>query len=486
MVVYKRATKSVETFDYRECAPGKAREDMFLDDPSKSKTGGLSIAVPGEVKGLHEAWKKYGQIPWKELIQPTINLTEQGFVFPLRMYEAAQTMKNVIEKDTGLRKLLFKNGKLLELGTRLTNLPLATTLKKISANPADFYTGALAVDVVKDVQSAGGLLSLDDLANYKVIRRKALLSELGDYTLNTMGSPTAGPILSHILNILKGYSFTSDNLNKDVKRATLTYHRIVEAFKFGYAQQTRNGDPNFQDHEKIGKWLENMVSAEFGNQVRLKISDDHTHNTSYYGAETSPPVEEGTTHLSIYAPNGDAVSMTSTINTWYGSAFRSTNTGILYNNEMDDFSTPGVSTRFGFPPTVANYIKPGKRPVSSMAPCIVTDKFGDVKMVVGASGGPHIISAVAQAIMYKLWFGDDLGMAVVRPRIHHQLLPDEIQGESDRSLSPKVLTRLQSMGHKVQLQVKSEFSAVQAIYVEASDKILAKSDPRKYGHSSGF
>jgi len=486
MLVYKRATKTMESFDYREVAPGKSREDMFVDDATKSKTGGLAIAVPGEVKGLYEAWKKYGQLPWKELLEPTINLTENGFMVTLRMYEAANAYKNVIEKDPGIRKLLFKDGKLVDLGTKITNIPLASTLRKIANKPDDMYTGSLAEDIVKDVQEAGGIITLDDLANYKVVRRKPIMDEIGDLTLYTMSAPTAGPIVVHILNILKGYGFTADDL-KDDKRAILTYHRIIEAFKFGYAQKTKSGDPEFLDKEKFAKWLEDMLSQEYGNKVRQKITDGETHNdTEYYGAEMAPPIDAGTTHLSIYAPNGDAVSLTSTINDWYGASYRSTNTGVMYNNEMDDFSTPGQNTRFGFPPTSANYIKPGKRPISSMAPCILVDKNGDVKMVIGGSGGPKITTAVVQGIMYKIWFGNDLGQSVVRPRIHHQLLPNVVGGESNRALSQAVLEGLEKLSHKLEMVVKPEYSALQSIYVEGAGKIYAKSDPRKYGHSAGF
>jgi len=485
MIVYKRSTKSMESFDYRETAPGKSREDMFVDEPAKSKRGGLAVAVPGEVKGLYEAYKKYANLPWKDLIQPTINLCENGYPMTLRMYEAAQAQKEMIDKDPGLKKLLYDNGVLKELGVPIVNIPLANTLKKIAENPDNFYTGSLAENVVKDIQDAGGIITLDDLANYKVINRNVLSDEYGDMMLHTMPSPTAGPILTHILNILRGYGFTADDLNDDAKAIT-TYHRIIEAFKFGYAQKTRSGDPDFLDKDKMERWHENMTSSRIGNQIRLKITDDETHNVSYYGADVVPPTDRGTTHLSIYAPNGDAVSLTSTINDWYGSGFRSETTGIIYNNEMDDFSTPGQNTRFGYPPTIANYIKPNKRPVSSMVPVIFTDRQGDVKLVIGGSGGPKIITAVAQGIMYKTWFGDDLGSSILRPRIHHQLFPNVVGGESDRPLRKKVLDGLAKIGHEINLEVKPEYSALQAIYVESPSKVYAKSDPRKYGHSAGF
>jgi len=207
---------------------------------------------------------------------------------------------------------------------------------------------------------------------------------------------------------------------------------------------------------------------------------------SYYGADVVPPTDRGTTHLSIYAPNGDAVSLTSTINDWFGAGFRSETTGILYNDEMDDFSTPGQNGRSGYPPTIPNYIKPNKRPVSSMVPVIFTDRQGDVKLIIGGSGGARIISAVAQGIMYKTWFGDDLGSSIVRPRIHHQLFPNVVSVDPDRPLRKMLLDGLAKIGHEITYEKKPGVSALQAIYVESPRKVYAKSDPRKSGHSAGF
>jgi len=486
MVVYKRDTKTVESYDYREVAPGKSREDMYVDNPEKSSVGGLAVGVPGEVKGLHYAHKKYGKLEWKELLKPTIDMCENGYPMTLRMYEAAETQKHILEKDPGMRALLFENGKLIDLARHIVNKPLAKTLRSIAENPENFYTGSLAENVVKDIQDAGGIMTLDDLANYKVVNRKVINDKVKDWSLYTMGAPTAGPILTHILNILKGYKFTPSDLS-DRKKETLTYHRIIEAFKFAYAQKTREGDPDFMDKEKVEKWTANMTSDDVGNEYRLRITDTETHNVSYYDPELDTvPTDKGTTHLSIYDADGDAVSLTSSINDWYGAGFRSLTTGIVYNNQMDDFSTNGVSTRFGYPPSKANYIKPKKRPVSSMVPVIMTDKDGNVKLVIGGSGGPKIITAVAQGIMHVTWFGDDLGKAVIRPRIHHQLIPNIVGGESNRALPKPVLDGLEKLGHKIELVERPEYSALQAVYVESPGNVYAKSDPRKYGHSAGY
>lgn len=485
MVVYQRKTKTMESFDYRETAPGKSREDMFQNEPEKSKSGGLSIGVPGEVKGLYEIHKKYGILPWKELIQPTIDLAESGFHMTLRMYEAAESLRHKLKKDEGLKKLLFENGAVLELGSTIIDKSLASTLRKIAEDPNDFYNGSLAENIVSDVRAKGGIISLDDLANYKVMQRKLIETDLGDYTMHAMPSPTGGPIVSHILNIIKGYGLSAEDLaspSAEIK----TYHRIIEAFKFAFGEKTKESDPEFMDKEKLEKWEENMTSTHIGTQVRLQITDDTTHNISYYGVNIDPPTDHGTTHVSIYAPNGDAVSFTSSINDWYGAAYRSKNTGIIYNNGMDDFSTPGQNSRFGYPPTESNYIKPNKRAVSSMTPIIITDKNGNVKLVIGASGGPKIITAVAQGIIFKLLCNDELGLSIIRPRVHHQLIPNIVGGEVRRSLDAVVLKGLEKLKHEIKLIDMPEYSAIQAIFVDGKNKVYAKSDPRKYGHSAGF
>lgn len=485
MLVYKKDGNNVEAFDYQSMAPGKAREDMFMGEGNRSSIGGLAIAVPGEVRGMYEVWKKYGKLPWRDLVQPAINMTLEGFQVPQRMHEAAHIYRNIVESDPGLRSLLFKNGKLVELGTVVRDPALASTLKRIQENPEDLYTGALAEDIVKDIQDVGGIITLDDLANYKVVKRKVLTDEIGDLSMYTVPAPMGGSAVTQILNIVKGYGFSQEDL-KENKRAILLYHRLVEAMKFGFSQFSQLGDPDFVNEESIQKLMDDMTSAKVGHTFRKKITDDAVHDLSYYGVEVTPPSDKGASHVSVYAENGDAVSATHTINALYGAAYKSKTTGILYNNVMDDFSTQGVMTKYGYPPSATNYIKPRKRPVTSMAPFILVDKNGRVKMVIGCSGGPRIITATVSVLMHKLWFGQELGHAVTKPRAHHQLIPNTVWVEKQRELPKYIQEGLLKKGHNITRIEKPEFSACQVIYSDGPGEIFAKSDPRKYGHSAGY
>eukprot|EP00794_Sanderia_malayensis_P014206 gene14206-15688_t len=485
MLVYKKDGNSIEAFDYKSTAPGKAREDMFMGEGNRSSIGGLAIAVPGEIRGMYEVWKKYGKLPWHDLVQPAINITTEGFQVPQRMHETAHIFRSAVESDPGLRSLLFKNGKIVELGTIVKDPTMAATLKRIQQNPEDFYTGALAEDIVKDIQDVGGIITLDDLANYKVVKRKVLVDEIGDLTMYTVPAPMGGPVVTQILNIVKGYGFSQDDL-KDNNKAILLYHRLIEAMKFSFAQYSKLGDPDFVDEEAIQKLMDDMTSAKVGHTFRQKITDDKTHELSYYGAEAAPPFDKGTSHVSVFAANGDAVAATHTINSLYGAAYKSKTTGILYNSVMDDFSTQGGQNKYGFPPSQMNYIKPGKRPMSSMAPFILVDKYGRVKMVLGCSGGPRIITASVSVLMHKLWFGEELGHAVTKARAHHQLIPNTVWVERRRELPKFIRQGLMKKGHNITQIERPEFSACQVVYSDGPGEIFAKSDPRKYGHSAGY
>eukprot|EP00795_Rhopilema_esculentum_P015371 gene15371-6603_t len=484
MLVYIRENKTFETFSYRERAPLSATEELLKSRSNETLRGALSVAVPGEIRGLHAAWKKYGKLPWRDLIQPTIDMTENGFRIQLRLYEAANTFREIIEADEGFSKLMIRNGTLKNLGEKLTMPDYTKMLRKIQEDPEDFYQGSIAREVVEDVQSHGGIITLEDLKNYKVQTPDVLSHRIGNYTFNTATSPFGGPIVIHVLNILSGYNFTKDDFSSDEK-SLQTYQRIAEAFKFAYAQRTQEGDPDFLEAELVKKFLQNVTSDEISKYVRSMITENSTHPVDYYGPVMAQPLEEGTTHVSIIGPNGDAVSVTGTINEWFGGGFRSKTNGIIYNNEMADFGLPGHSGH-EFPAAPANALKPGKIPLSASTPMIVTDDNGDVKMVLGASGGPRIITAVTWVILNKLWFGDELGHAVSKPRFYHQLIPNHVTMEEKIPMSQKVIDGLRRLGHEIDFNDRPEFSSVQAIYVENKTRIFAKSDPRKYGHTAGF
>ncbi|KAK3723324.1 hypothetical protein QZH41_014394, partial [Actinostola sp. cb2023] len=377
MLVYKRGSKSAEVIDFREEAPG----------PSAS-------GVPGEIKGYYTAWQKYGRLSWREVVQPAIDLAKKGVPLGKTTYKAMILRKDYIFNDTGLREIFVKeNGDFLKEGDLMNLTKLAKTLETIQDKPDDFYTGELARQIVQDVRENGGIITLEDMRKYKVKVRKSIGGKLDADYWYSVPPPASGAVLGLILNILKGYNMTAVD-KADTKRAILTYHRIIEAFKFAYAYRALLGDQDYVNLTDVGT-LPKMIDPHFAETLRLRINDNKTFtNISYYGGYYSSD-GGSTTHMSLLAPNGDAVSITSTVNLYFGCKYRSPTTGIIMNNQMDDFSTPGKLNFFKVPPSPANFIKPGKRPLSSSSPSVIVDQSGNVRIVAGAAGGTTITTSTA-------------------------------------------------------------------------------------------
>ncbi|XP_065055052.1 glutathione hydrolase 1 proenzyme-like isoform X2 [Rhopilema esculentum] len=485
LVYYNRQSKTSEVYNFRETAPAASSERMFLQKNMSSTTGGTAVAVPGEVKGLYELWTKYGKLKWAELIDPSIKLARDGFPLPVPVFESMKASESKIRNDPGLSKILLVNGKFKNIGDELKNPELAATLEKIKNNPHDFYNGSLAKDVVQEVAAKNGIITEADLKSYKVSVKSTISFDFDNMKMHTMPAPGSGAVLAMVINIMHGFNISAKDL-EDTAKAVQVYHKIVESFKWSYARRALLGDPDFVPAENITRAYNQMLNSTIGYLIRTnKIKSDRTFNSSYYGGYYGKD-DFGTSHVSILAENGDAVSATGTINYLFGGGYRGLKTGIIYNNEMDDFSTPGKANLYGYPPTAANYIRPGKRPLSSMCPAIITDKNGDVKMVAGASGGSRIITGTAQVIMSKLLFGVKLGPAVADPRLHHQLVPNNIFLNSNEKykLAKGIVDGLKKLGHKV--EEKGSKSVVQAIYREDASTIYAMSDPRKKGVPAGY
>ncbi|CAL1569447.1 unnamed protein product [Knipowitschia caucasica] len=480
LTIYNSQTGKVEIINAREVAPRNATENMFGNSTDLSQRGGLSVAVPGEIRGYQVAHQRHGRLPWRDLFQPSIELAEAGFPLGRALASALKSHRKTIIADLALCEVFCgPDGDVLKENQTIKFPQLAKTYKTIAEDGPDvFYTGELARKLVSDIQRAGGIITEEDLKDYVALVEEPLRVPVGDFSMAVPNAPASGPVLSLILNILNGYNLSADSVS-GLEQRTLTYHRVVEAFKFAYAKRTLLGDPRYLN---ISQVILNMTSLWFADELRSKITDDTTHPIQYYEPEFYLPETHGTAHISVVSEDGSAVAATSTINQFLGSKVMSRSTGILLNNEMDDFSSPLITNGFGVPPSPNNFIRPGKRPMSSMCPTILLDHNNKVKMVVGGSGGTKITTSIAQVILNALFFGLDVKRSVEDRRLHNQLSPNTTVAEP--GFDQNILTGLEVKNHPTEL-LKASGAVVQAV-VQYQDGLHAQSDSRKWSYAAGY
>ncbi|KAI8641330.1 nucleophile aminohydrolase [Parasitella parasitica] len=464
--------------DYRETAPSAATEDMYVLNGTLSRVSGLAVGVPGEIRGYELAHRKYGKLSWSRLFKDAIDIAKNGFVANEMMYKRLKGSQEWLLDSPEWVEVFAPNGTIAQPGDIIKRPALAKTLKVIADQGADaFYAGFIAESIIKTAVEKGGIITLEDLKSYKALSRPVISTSYHGYKIFTTSAPTSGPVLLNILNLVEPYNFTRDG-----RRNTLNMHRLVEAFKFGYAARTEMGDPLFAS---IKERMDEVISKEWADSVRKSITDNGTHNAEYYKPRFAGNDPHGTMHLSVVDEDGSAVALTSTINLIFGSRIMDPKTGIILNNEQDDFSSPGISNAFGYSPSTANFVAPGKRPLSSITPTIIEDENGQLRMVVGASGGSEIITATINTIINTLDFNMDLFDAVGLPRIHHQLLPNKVGVEA--GFDSKIAEGLVKLGHQVsELGSGGIFSAVQSILRYSNGTVDAASDPRKFGLASAY
>uniref|UniRef100_H2YDU9 Glutathione hydrolase n=1 Tax=Ciona savignyi TaxID=51511 RepID=H2YDU9_CIOSA len=523
MTFYNATTGEATFINAREVAPARADKNMFKGNAEHAVLGTLAVAVPGEIAGLWEAHQSHGKLPWERLFQPSIDMAENGYFINDALARAIDSSQDYIHNRTFNLWYVFElvknclpifendDGSLKKSGDLIRRPLLAQTMRIIAKEGVSaFYNGSLTDKIINDLNEGFGdnIITAEDLWNYKPEVKPAINITLDNLTVFSPGPPGSGPVLSLILNILdalfkdklyiahaqfpfpslpsltlncaSGYNFSSESISE--KNKVLTYHRIVEAFRFAFAKRTDLADP--RNNPNVTKLVKNMTADWYADDLRLKINDDHTWPVDYYGPDWSVPDDSGTAHLSLVASNGDAVALTSTINLFFGSKVRGRSTGILFNNQMDDFSAPNISSAFDVPPSPANFIQPGNRPFSSMTPTVIS-KHGHKKpvMVVGGSGGTIITTATALVVMNSLWFGFDVGTSVEMKRVHDQLMPNVT--DCEQGLDEAIIAGLRSKGHAIN-KMSFSYTAVQATLLLPDGRISAACDSRKGGYPDGY
>jgi gamma-glutamyltranspeptidase / glutathione hydrolase len=432
--------------DFRERAPRAASQDMYLDKDGNvvkglSTTGWLAVGVPGTVSGLEYARKKYGTMTRAALIESAIELAEDGFILDQGDVDMLGSATEDFRKFPSTAEIFLDKGQAFVAGQRLVQRQLANTLRLIRRNGAfGFYGGKTASAIVKASRAGGGIIELEDLATYRTRELAPVECDYRDLHVISAPPPSSGGVaLCEMLNILEAYPLAQLGWG-----SAQALHYEIEAMRRAYFDRnTLLGDPDF-----VKNPVEKLIDKSYAAKVRDSISADKASVSSDFGKEVAPREGSNTTHFSIIDHAGNAVSVTYTLNDWFGAKVVATGTGVLMNNEMDDFTpNPGRINAYGVMQTNANAIAPGKIPLSSMSPTIITKDSNPV-LVLGTPGGRRIITTVLQTILNVVDFKMDIQEAVDAPRIHHQWLPD-VTATEPFALSPDTRKILESMGYRL-------------------------------------
>ncbi len=479
MLIHRADLGKTTAIDYREAAPAGTTENVFLDpngeaDPFKSRFSGLAIGVPGTVAGLELAWRKYGsgKFSFADLIAPAAALARRGLTVDDDLAASLAFAAPMLARHPSSARIFLKaDGGPPQVGDHIALDDLAATLETIAAEgAAGFYAGPVAQKIVDAVRAAGGRMTMDDLAEYRAKERAPVSGTYRGHDIVSMPPPSSGGVhIVEILNILEGYPLAEQGLN-----SAASLHEMAEAEKLAYADRAEwLGDPDFF---KIP--LSGLISKAYAAHLRSLIAPDHARPAAEIRAGEPQRYEsDQTTHFSIVDGAGNAVSNTYTLNFSFGCGLVADGTGVLLNNELDDFAAkPGAPNAYGLLGGEANAPGPRKRPLSSMSPTFVL-KDGKVELVTGSPGGSRIITTVLQIIVNVIDHGLNVAEAVDAPRAHDQLWPDELRIE--RGISPDTIRLLEAMGHKV---VVGEAMGSANTIARAPDGLLTgASDPRQRG-----
>jgi len=479
-MVVRTAGGDVDALDYREAAPAKATRDMYLDRAGNvtdaSQIGHLAAGVPGTVAGLWAAHQKHGKRPWAELVAPAARLARDGFVVNPYLERSMHKAQDLLLRYDETRRVYLINELTPRAGATLRQPDLARTLGRIQAGGAKgFYQGETARLIAGDMAKHKGLITLQDLASYQAKWREPLAFTSRGHRVYSMPPPSSGAVtLAQIMNILEGYDLRAAGWHT-AKHA----HLMVEAERRAYTDRnTYLGDPDFVRHMPI----ERLMSKAYAAERRSTIRPDYA--TTIWGKQPGLGEPTDTTHFSIVDKDGMAVSNTYTLNGNFGSGVTVPGTGMLLNNEMDDFAAKvGASNMFGLVQGPRNAIAPRKRPLSSMTPTIVTDPRGRLFMIIGSPGGSTIITTVMQVLSNVIDFGLPLNWAIAAPRLHHQGQPDTLYCEP-HGLDGITRAEIVRYGHQVQL--REPIGDAQGILRRPDGAWEAFADPRKAGEAFGY
>jgi len=449
MLVHLREQNKTVAIDYRETAPAAATRDMFVQangevDSDALNFGYTGVGVPGSVAGLTHALARYGTMKLSDVIAPAIKLASAGFILKPSHENTLRNAQERLGRNENSRKIFLKaDGSVPRFGERLVQKDLAWSLTQIASDGAKaFYEGAIGARLIADIQARGGVMTRADLKNYRVIEREPVHGTYRGYDIFSMPPPSSGGVhLIEILNVLEGYPLAEWGQN-----SAATMHVMIEAERRAYADRSKYlGDPDF-----VSVPVAQLTSKQYADDLRKQISLERATPSSEVAPGNLAPYESTqTTHFSVIDRWGNAVSNTYTLNYGYGSGITAAGTGILLNNEMDDFSAkPGAPNAYGLVGAEANAVGPRKRPLSSMTPTLVF-KDGKLLMATGSPGGSTIITVVLQTIVNVIDYQQNIASAVSAPRFHHQWQPDNVRVEQGISLDTIALLR--AKGHDVQI-----------------------------------
>ncbi|MGB1448420.1 MAG: gamma-glutamyltransferase [Flavobacteriaceae bacterium] len=479
--VYRTAEGETGSLDYREMAPLTATKDLYLDEngaviPKLSTVGGLAVGIPGAVAGILEVHEKMGSLPLAQLLAPAIKLAEEGYIVTEKQARSFKRYRDLFVEVNGAETFFAQDHK---AGDRIVNLPLAKTLKAIAEKgAAGFYEGWVAEAMVKKTQATGGILSLEDLKAYEPKWRDPVEFTYKDLNVISMAPPSSGGIcLGQMMQMVAPYDLKSMGHN-----TAKSMHLMIEAERRSYADRSHFlGDPDFVTVPQA-----HLIDPAYTQERMQDYSEEKaTRSIDVSHGDIIVVESDETTHFSIVDKDGNAVSVTTTLNGAYGSKVFVDEIGVFMNNEMDDFSSkPGVPNMFGLTGSEANAIAPKKRMLSSMTPSIV-EKEDQLYMVVGTPGGSTIITSVFQTILNVYEHGMEMQEAVAAPRFHHQWLPDIVVLEPD-SFNEEVVKDLQDKGHVIETKYSRIIGKVDAILVDETGRISVGADPRGDDAAASF